>query len=172
MHVAMYKAPGLIGNKLIKWWDGSYSHGEFVHYEKETKTTWGLSSSMRDGGVRAKNIIFKKENWDFVDITRLGVDGFDAFQKTKELQGIVKYDYLGISGFVARPIKEDPDKMFCTEYLAWLLGWTQPWRHGPSAFMARLVDDVNRANGNKNLGLDSKGFLLNSTGIFLPEYVV
>jgi hypothetical protein len=172
MHVAMYKAPGQIGNKLIKWWDGSYSHGEFVYYEKETKTTWGLSSSMRDGGVRAKKIVFKKAHWDFVNITCLGLAPLDTFQKAKEGEGIIGYDYLGISGFVARPIKEDPDKEFCTEFLARILGWTQPWRFGPSAFTARLVDEVNKANGNKNLSLDNKGFLLNSAGILEPEWAV
>ena len=172
MHVAMYKAPGLIGNKLIKWWDGSYSHGEFVYYEEKTKTSYGLSASMRHHGVRPLKIVFKKTNWDFIDITCLGLDPLDTFQKTMEAQGVIGYDYFGIAGFVARPIKENPDKEFCTEFMARILGWTQPWRYGPSAFMARLVDEVNRANGNKNLSLDNKGFLLNSAGILEPEWAV
>lgn len=172
MYVALYKAKGLIGNRLISWWDGSYSHGELVYYDKKEQATYGLSSSMRDGGVRAKKIVFKKDNWDFVDIKCLGIDAEEAFQKTKERQGLVKYDYLGISGFVARPIQEDPDKMFCTEWIATLLGWTQPWRLSPAPFTARLVDEVNRSEGNKNLSLNDKNMIANKTGIYVPHWAV
>lgn len=177
MHVALYKAKGLIGNRLISWWDGSYSHGELVYYDEKDQTTWGLSSTMRrqeglPSGVRAKKIVFKKSHWDFVDITCLGIDAEDAFQKTKERQGLVKYDYLGIAGFVARPVQEDPNKMFCTEWVATLLGWTQPWRFSPAPFTARLVDEVNRAEGNNNLSLSDKNMIVSKMGIYVPHWAV
>lgn len=59
--LALYKGKGQIGNALIRRWTGSqYSHCELV------VDGVAYSSSIRDGGVRAKVIEFDDAHWDVV----------------------------------------------------------------------------------------------------------
>jgi hypothetical protein len=171
MHVALYKAKGLPFNWLVRTWQHSpYSHGEFVYYDKKTGKTYGLSSSMKDKGVRAKEIKFKKLKWDFIDITCLGLTQEKAMEETKKGQGFIFYDFGGVMQFGLGPVKQNPFKEFCTEFLARLLGWTQPWRFGPPAFAARIVDEVNKAKGNNDISIDGAGFVYDLNGPCEPEW--
>ncbi len=172
MHVAMYKAPGQAFNWLTrKWVRSPYSHGEIVVFDQVTRTSYGLSSSFRDGGVRIKPIVFKRENWDFVDLRALKKDPAEAQEYTRAKRG-VGYDVRGVLRFGPGPIKQDPFKEFCTEFCAGLLGWSQAWRFDPGAFAARLVDVINEAEGNDNLSIDGAGYVHNKAGILVPEFAV
>ena len=59
VQLAMYKAPGNWLNAAIRWWTGSqYSHCELV-----VRGTC-YSSTIRDGGVRAKVMALPSDRWD------------------------------------------------------------------------------------------------------------
>lgn len=63
VRLALYKGKGTLGNAIIRWWARSpYSHCELVIGDV------GYTSSIRDGGVRAKRIEFDPAHWYFVDL--------------------------------------------------------------------------------------------------------
>lgn len=126
MRVAFYKGKKRVFNRLVSWWTrGPYSHTELVFSDGLS-----VSSSFMDGGVRYKRIQFNDINWDFVELgnrfdesqIRLRVDGFLG----------VKYDWLGLIGFVVRRIADDRGKMFCSEFVMTLLGYPEAWRFDPN----------------------------------------
>ena len=63
VQLALYKASGNWINRLIRWWTGSqYSHCELV-----VRGTC-YSSSVRDGGVRAKVMALPSDKWDVIEL--------------------------------------------------------------------------------------------------------
>ena len=111
MKIAFYKAEGDWTDKLIRFWTGgNYSHCEIVIDE-----LW-YSSSWYDGGVRCKNIILNKENWDVFELSK-DDEKFvlELFEKTKNS----KYDIKGIflSNIFAFNI-HSKNKYWCSEWCA------------------------------------------------------
>ena len=122
--LALYKGKGKIGNAITRWWTGSqYSHCElFVN---------GVcySSSLMDGGVRAKVIDIHSGNWDLLPLERVDAGQVqDFFELTKGKA----YDWLGL--FRAQLFnrgKRDGSKYFCSEWCAAAVGIPVPEMYSP-----------------------------------------
>lgn len=126
--------------KLTK---GAYSHCEIAverieytsghHYEHEIHYDC-YSSSIRDGGVRCKEIDLNDKNkWDLVllnDVTEADVKFY--FNVTKGH----KYDWWGAIGIVLG-IKQKRSKYFCSEWcFNAIKGGDQGWRFSPNQLAA------------------------------------
>lgn len=127
--VAFYKVtrPGIQGlyNRLVRWWTRSpYSHCEMIFSD-------GLSasSSFLDGGVRFKEIEYKPENWDIVELPI-------EFEKEARLWFIQhegdSYDVIGNIGFVIGSVDDSKRKWFCSEVIMASLGIEEPGKFSPS----------------------------------------
>ena len=129
MHVAFYKAPGTLTDKLIRrWLRGPYSHCELVFELVDNGPSLCISSSPRDGGVRSKRIILDAESWDIVPVPDADIAAAWAWAAEHIQEG---YDYMGITGFILRPESGEQDKWFCSEAVAAMLGYPQSWRFDP-----------------------------------------
>ena len=129
MKLAFYKGTrkGLQGlySRLARWVDsGPYSHCELVFSD-------GLSASASfiDGGVRFKQIKYKPEQWDVVELQ--GFDEDKARQWFEDHEG-EKYDLLGNLRFIFFFVKPSNNKWFCSEAIAEALGISESWRLGPN----------------------------------------
>lgn len=135
MKLAFYKGTrkGLQGlySRLTRWVDsGPYSHCELVFSD-------GLSASASfiDGGVRFKQIEYKPEHWDIINIQ--GFDEDKAKQWFEQHKG-EKYDLMGNLRFIFFFIKPSLTKYFCSEAIAEALGFVESWRLGPNGLSALL----------------------------------
>ena len=123
MKVAFYKGRKRIFNRLVSWWTRSpYSHVELI-----LDNGLSVSSSFMDGGVRYKRIVFDPDLWDIIEIH---AETPDIAAKINARYGDA-YDWRGLIGFVIRPIKDDRNKMFCSEFLMHLIGYDETWRFDP-----------------------------------------
>lgn len=132
MKLACYKGKrgGTAGffDAAVRWWTrGPYSHVELVFSDGMS-----ASSSMRDGGVRFKEIEYHPDRWDFIE-----VDGDEecarAFFTERLGQG---YDYFGLFGFVWRPHNGAASLWWCSEIVTAALGMKDPWRFCPNTLAA------------------------------------
>lgn len=123
-----------ITRKLTK---GPYSHCE-IAVERIEYTSGHhydcYSSSIRDGGVRCKEIdLNDKDKWDLVllnDVTEADVKFY--FNSTKGS----KYDWWGAIGIVLG-IKQKRSKYFCSEWcFNAIKGSNQGWRFSPNQLSA------------------------------------
>ncbi|PVX40516.1 hypothetical protein C8D76_10389 [Pasteurella langaaensis DSM 22999] len=125
---------------------GKYSHCEIAikrqrwlsgsHYEHEIVYDC-YSSSIRDGGVRCKQIDIDSGKWDLIplkDVTEQQIKQY--FEKTKGK----KYDWLGAIGVVLK-CNQDKRKYFCSEFCAESLGFGEAWRFSPNDLSAILKRD-------------------------------
>ena len=128
MHVAFYKAPGTLTDKLIRHWlRGPYSHCELVFELVDNGPSLCISSSPRDGGVRSKRIMLDSESWDIVAVDA-DVAAAWAWAAEHAHEG---YDLMGLIGFAWRPESGEQNKWFCSEAVAAMLGYPQSWRFDP-----------------------------------------
>jgi len=172
MYAALYKGKGKLFNKITRWGEQSpYSHVELVHHDKVFLVTNGMSSSFMDGGVRIKPIVFKRENWDFVDVSVLVPDPESVLQYFRDKNGS-PYDTKNIIRFGFAPTKQNVNKYVCSEICAGALGWSQPWRFGPALFAARVVDEVNKAHGSTLYTIAENGRVAPIVGLETPIWVV
>lgn len=104
-------------DKLICWVDKSpYSHVELaVHIRDDLFECY--SSSIRDGGVRKKLIIIDN-HWKLVPIE---CDLSRALQVFREFKGF-KYDILGLGSTKWYWFPNIPNRVFCSELCACMLG--------------------------------------------------
>jgi hypothetical protein len=134
MKVAFYKDRTHFLDAAISWWTkGSYSHLELV-FDQDGKTICA-SSSPRDGGVRTKEIELDPEHWDIIELK--GYDESAAAEWFVNHDG-AKYDFAGLFGFVLSPLPEDRSKYFCSEAVAYALGYKDAWRFSPNSLYAVL----------------------------------
>jgi hypothetical protein len=137
MKIAMYKGTKRFFNRAVSWWtEGIYSHCEIVFSDG-----MAASSSQMDGGVRTKYIEFDPMVWDFIDIG--GSPEYEAkvrqwFKDHEE----ERYDYLGLVGFVFRPVKGKGSRKFCSEACLEALGYDDPWRFEPNIIPALFKNPV------------------------------
>ena len=136
IRLALYKGKGNIEDRLIRWWTGSlYSHCELV---LEDGTF--VSSSPRDGGVRAKVIDQDPEVWDFVGLPWVTKDEVEALLIA---EAGTPYDWFGVLvnqvfGFAYQSKRT----WFCSEFCAAAMGFDRPFRYSPgdlAAFLPRLA---------------------------------
>lgn len=118
MKIAFYKGThsgirGLFNIFVRKWTSGKYSHCEAILEEYEDGKCLCGSSSFIDGGVRLKLIDFTKDNkWDIVDVPTFSSDKAKEWFYANE---DVKYDLMGLIGFVLWRGLESKTKAFCSE---------------------------------------------------------
>lgn len=143
VRVAFYVGKGRLWDKVVRLATRSrYSHVELVL----PGGLW-VSSSPRDGGVRAKRINPKPGHWEFVVIpahisasimARMGTVPFGA-----------RYDWLGAFCTVLCPFRaEKRRRWFCSELVATLIGAPRPWRMTPKRLAAWIEHDMNKRPGN------------------------
>lgn len=115
VRLALYKGRGTAFNAAIRWWTGSiYSHCELV------VDGASYSSSLMDGGVRAKIITFDPERWDFIDLPWADSDSIvEYFYQTEK-------DRYNIAGLLASQVLNRNQAFrhaqFCSEWCANALG--------------------------------------------------
>ena len=121
--IAFYKAKGDIVDKSIRLWTRSkYSHCEIVIGEN-----W-YSSSPRDKGVRAKQIVDDNGSWDFIE-TDIEINKLNEVYLKYKGSG---YDFLGILLCMILPLKRDNNKkVTCSEFCAEVLGYSEPEKYSP-----------------------------------------
>jgi len=138
IYIAFYKGRG--GNWWQKAQDGLirfFTRGQYSHCEIAVQTSSGhyqcVTSSPRDGGVRMKTMHLPADKWDKIRVEASydDVNNFYALHKGK------KYDWLGVLGFVLRT-RQNPNRYFCSEYVAEFLEMHEPWRFSPNDLYAIL----------------------------------
>ncbi len=136
LQVAFYKGRTRFFNRLVSWWlNGPYSHAELILDTDAGGYAACASSSFLDGGVRLKYMRLDPAHWDIVDV--LG-DKTTAWAWLKEHDGD-QYDTFGLLGLVWRRGKGNPDKVWCTESIAAMLGYDEPWRFDPMTLYVDLT---------------------------------
>lgn len=141
MQVAFYKGTTRVFNRGVSWWlRGPYSHCELVLWTSPDGLSLCLSSSFMDGGVRAKWMALDPAHWDLVPVPAhcsqaAALKWFYAHEGDD-------YDVWGLVGFVWRPIAGQRDKSFCSEAVAAMLGFAEPWRMDPMNFWVALTAAV------------------------------
>lgn len=114
--------------KLTK---GEYSHSEVAIVNNGR--TFCYSSSIRDGGVRKKEMTLDSEKWDLIKLERVSESQVRLyFEKTKG----AKYDWWGAIGIVCG-IRQKRSKFFCSEWcFNAIKGGDQGWRFSPNELFA------------------------------------
>lgn len=128
VQLAMYKGKGYIGNWFIReWTDSEYSHCELV--------VDGVcySSSMMDGGVRAKVIDLNNGKWDLIDLPWVnGEDVLAYFAATDHMR------YGWASLFTAQMFNLNRgirNTKFCSQWCAVAMGLPNPLSYSPRTLM-------------------------------------
>lgn len=132
MQIAFYKGRKRFFNRLVCFWlRGPYSHCELIFDTDADGVSECVSSSFTDGGVRVKMMKLDPAHWDIVTVPHVtplmrarALDWLDMH----EADG---YDVLGLLGFVWRREKGWQSKWFCSEAVAAMLGYAEPWRFDP-----------------------------------------
>ena len=133
--VLFYKGRSRAFNRAVSSWTrGNYSHCEIVAEEHQDGTATCWSSSFQDGGVRCKRMNLHMENWD----TLIVPGDLETVVRWFEAHEGDKYDWLGLIGFVFRPIKGFANRTFCSEALAASIGLSEPWRFDPNTLYCAL----------------------------------
>jgi len=135
VQLAMYKAKGDLFNGLIRWWTGSmYSHCELV-----VRGTC-YSSTVRDGGVRAKVMALPSDRWDVIDLPWADADRVTDWFIAHERD---RYGWLDLLTGQLLGMRRDHRGVFCSEACAKALGL----RNGPRMSPQGLLDaclDINK----------------------------
>lgn len=113
---------------------GKYSHTEIAIALPDGRYEC-YSSSIRDGGVRAKTMLLPKQKWDLIALDGLPTDAVhEYFEQTKG----AGYDLLGALGCVAG-FRQHPDRYFCSEWcFNVIFGGNKGWRFNPNQ-LAQIV---------------------------------
>ena len=108
---------------------GIYSHVELIPGSAQHgDIAQCLSSSGRDGGVRAKRILLKPESWDLVE---LRIDADKPAQFIRARIG-AKYDYVGILlSHVLALGRHSENRWICSEICAAAIGVKAAQRVSP-----------------------------------------
>lgn len=150
IYLALYKGkksdwtPKAIAARLSDWLTrkltkGQYSHCEIAVHQSRIQGHYHLdewyecySSSIRDGGVRCKQIDVTSNKWDLIlldSLTEAQVKQFFAQTQGK------KYDWLGAIGVVFKS-SQHANRYFCSEWCGRLLGIDESWRFSPNDLAA------------------------------------
>lgn len=93
-----------------------FTRGKYTHSEIAIKQPNGsydcYSSSVRDKGVRKKNMFLKPERWDFIELPNVTEAQVEYYFNLTDYQ---KYDFLGAIG-LALPFRDNSKKQFCSEW--------------------------------------------------------
>lgn len=129
MQLALYKAKGTLVDRLIRLVTNSkYSHCELVI------NGFCCSSSIRDGGVRAKKIYLDQTKWDVLEIEGDDAAAWDWFA----LHAKEGYDWLGAFRFALPFLRHRKGKWFCSEACSAALRIPQPESFSPKTLADRF----------------------------------
>jgi len=132
--LAMYKGKGMLGNAIVRAWTRSpYSHCELI----DTDIGRYMSSSMMDGGVRAKAMELKPWHWDVIDLPWADADAVLRHYAATKGQGYSWVDLLR-NQMLNRPF-DQRDRSFCSEWCAAALGLPNPGMYSPRGLMELCV---------------------------------
>jgi len=129
----------------IKLWPfagiGRFSHVELVFPADVVGEKNSFSSSGEDGGVRWKNIDYKKhpDRWAFIDFS-VTPDQLNHIKSLCDVEVGKKYDFLGILGFFllgTQELIQNKKKWWCSEIVEWVLD-IRPFRNSPNIFYRRF----------------------------------
>jgi hypothetical protein len=146
MKLALFKGRKRIFNVLIAaWTKGQYSHCELVFSD-------GMcgSASHIDGCVRLKRIQFDPELWDFIDIPGDEIDEAEARKWYEDHRGEI-YDYVGLLGFVIRPVTGRYGRWLCSSSVMEALGYDDSWRFCPNLLATIFKGPRKKINVNTNV---------------------
>lgn len=133
MKFAFYK--GQYGNEIDKViilrTGGPYSHVEAILSE-EGGVARCASSSLRDGGVRFKDITLEAQKWDIVELA--GIEPAQVAAFFAQHLG-APYDVRGAINFVV-PVGSSKNGWFCSEAVGAAIGLKDAWRFEPNALAA------------------------------------
>lgn len=111
-------------SRVIAWWQSSdVSHCEVV-LQSSMNSHLCASSSWLDGGVRSKVMVLPADKWRVYEVDR-DVLAAKAWANTHAGE---KYDWLGLIGYVLRPIRGFKNRSVCSEACAAMMGLHEPWR--------------------------------------------
>ncbi len=132
VRLALYKARGNWLNRLICWWTGSqYSHCELV-----VRGTC-YSSTIRDGGVRAKVMALPADRWDMIDLPWADdgsvTDWFIQHERDR-------YGYIDLITSQLLGMQRDGRGVFCSEACAKALGLRNATRMSPQGLLDACID--------------------------------
>lgn len=147
VYVAFYKGRKTIRHpydllaKFADWLTRKVTKGEYSHCEIAIQSSGELyycySSSVRDGGVRVKEMNLPQDKWDLIKIDADKDLIIDFYLRTKGM----KYDWFGAIGVVLKT-KQAKSKYFCSEWVFECLGGKESWRFSPNELYAILNSDV------------------------------
>lgn len=122
-----------IFNKGIRWLTKSqYSHTEICIGNPFELPVPCISSSGVDGGVRSKTMQISPEKWDILPMPEVTEKDIQDFLSQHKNTG---YDFVGAARFLLPfALREHPKKWFCTEAVAAIAGYQDPWRFSPADF--------------------------------------
>lgn len=122
---------------LVCWVDGTpYSHAELMLSGRYGGADCA-SSSIRDGGVRAKAIDLTDGHWHVLVVPCEQALAFQraALQWVRAHAG-EPYDWTGLFRTILTRWPERPGHWFCTEAVAAMLGFDDPAVYGPRKLLA------------------------------------
>lgn len=134
--------------KLSDWLIRVFTKGPYSHAELAVPLGEGqyrcYTSSIRDGGVRVKNMPLPEDKWDLIPISKLGSlrnDSPETIEAFFESKKGLKYDFLGALGIIL-PTQDRANKWFCSEIIAEYFGIHQSWRYSPNLLWSIMQNEV------------------------------
>jgi hypothetical protein len=130
MKFAFYKASGTIFDKAIRiWMRGPYAHVEAI-LQDYGDGTYLIASSVPGTGVRTTRQTLPESDWDIVE----GPGDVDQATAWFNKHDGEAYDYIGLFGFVLRPVTiEERGKYWCSEAILLAIGYKGAWREDPNS---------------------------------------
>jgi hypothetical protein len=141
--LAMYKGPARgIKNKLGHWLVCLLTWSKYSHVELEIAGAC-YSSSLRDGGVRAK-VIPDLETSGHWDVFPVEIDVQRALARFTTDRG-KHYSWLGmlrVCPLLAWLPRRDATQRFCSDEVAWMCGADDPETFSPEDVLDAYVDSL------------------------------
>lgn len=135
MKIAFYKASGSLFDKVIRFWEnGPFSHCEVILSGPDVSGNFEIASSEPGVGVRITTKPLPSSDWEILEVEG-DIDQVRAWFKQHDGAA---YDYVGILGFVFRPVPQGKRKFFCSEAIGRALGIIDAWRYDPNALYSTL----------------------------------
>ena len=92
------------------------------------------ADSARDGGVRIKTMPLPANKWDLIPLPQsVAISAGRLFHRTHG----AGYDWLGAIGVVLKS-PHSKSRWFCSEWCAYVIGYTNPCRYSPQALYAAV----------------------------------
>lgn len=127
MHIAFYRGPPKIAlHKFTHWLICLVTRSQYSHCELVIDGMC-YTSSVNDGGVRAKYLNLESGHWDVLDVS-----GDKAAAKAWFDARMGKaYDWVGVMRFLIPFMSKNADQWFCSEAVAESLGIPDAYTYTP-----------------------------------------